>query len=112
MDCREPLPYLFARCESSGIVAPGFTANEILERRPFPRFRRFTLSHKTNRRTVKNATKISLASVIYHNRLDADVAQLVEQPIRNQQVTGSNPSLTVLSGDWMMTVSANGHCHV
>ena len=39
---------------------------------------------------MKSATKISLANVIYHSK-SADVAQLVEQLIRNQQVMGSNP---------------------
>ena len=50
MRCLERLPNLFAACESSGIIAPGFMANEILEPRSFPRFRRFALFHKADRR--------------------------------------------------------------
>ena len=43
MFCLERLPNLFAACESSGIVASRFMANEILEPRSFPCFRLFTL---------------------------------------------------------------------
>src|SRR6478672_9081428 len=43
--CLERLPNLFAPCESSGIVASRFMANEILEPRSFPGFRLFALFH-------------------------------------------------------------------
>ena len=46
----ERLPNFFAARESSGIVAPGFMADEILEPRSFPCFRRFALFHKADRR--------------------------------------------------------------
>ena len=43
--CLERLPNLFAACESSGIVASRFMANEILEPRSFPCFRLVELFH-------------------------------------------------------------------
>ena len=48
--CLKRLPNLFAARESSGIVAAGFMANEILKPRSFPCFRRFALFHKADRR--------------------------------------------------------------
>ena len=46
----ERLPNFFAARESSGIIAPGLMADEILEPRSFPCFRRFALFHKADRR--------------------------------------------------------------
>ena len=50
MRCLERLPNFFAAGKSSGIVAPGLMADEILEPRSFPCFRRFALFHKADRR--------------------------------------------------------------
>jgi len=44
--CLERFPNFFAASKSSGIIAPGFMANQILEPRSFPCFRRFALFHK------------------------------------------------------------------
>ena len=46
----ERLPNLFAASKSSGIIPAGLMANEILEPRFFPCFRRFALFHKADRR--------------------------------------------------------------
>jgi hypothetical protein len=50
MTSRERLPNFFAASKSSGIVAPGLMADEILEPRSFPCFRRFALIHEADRR--------------------------------------------------------------
>ena len=50
MRCLERLPNFFAASKSSGIIAPGLMADEILEPRSFPCFRRFALFHKADRR--------------------------------------------------------------
>jgi hypothetical protein len=50
MRCLERLPNFFAASESSGIIAPGLMAYEILKPSSFPCFRRFAVFHKTDRR--------------------------------------------------------------
>ena len=46
---------------------------------------------RTSLSAVRSATLLHLAQTIKSTEHLADVAQLVEQPIRNRQVTGSSP---------------------